>query len=140
MALLCFVFYKTITFSLASSCVSVLNELWPFKCLKVTADSLQWEKRFSVSKLPNDGPSISMRSRVSSPNLVCSTYFSLCSCKKNHAHKRQYCYDCHNFKQNGNYLISSPLRETNSLIVHVNYWSLPIIFSQNNGQCFFDIT
>ena len=81
-----------------------------------------------------------MRSRVSSPNLVCSTYFSLCSCKKNHAHKRQYCYDCHNFKQNGNYLISSHLRETNSSIVHVNYWSLPIIFSQNNGQCFFDIT
>ena len=91
------------TFSLASSCVSVLNELWQFKCLKVTADSLQSEKHSSVSKLPNDEPSILMLSSMSSPNLVCSTDFSICSCKKNHAHKRQYCYHCHHFKQNGNH-------------------------------------
>ena len=68
---------------------------WEIRFFVQWADSLilQSEKNFSVSKLPNDGPSILMRSMVSSPNLVCSTNFSLCSCKKNHAHKRQNCYD-----------------------------------------------
>ena len=33
--------YKTITFSSASSCASVLDELWPFKCLKVTVNSIK---------------------------------------------------------------------------------------------------
>ena len=80
MSLFCFSLIKKITFSSASSCVSVLDELWPFKCLEVATDSSQSETNFSVSKLSKDRLSILMRiipSRVSSPNLIHSTDFSL---------------------------------------------------------------
>ena len=65
-------------FSWASSCVSVLNELWPYKCIRVTA--IQSETNFSVSKLFKYEPSILMRilrSRVSWPNLFRIIDFSL---------------------------------------------------------------
>ena len=128
------------TFSLASSCVFVPNELWPFKCLKVTVDSLQSEKTFSVSKLSHDGPSILMRSRVYSPNLVCSTTFLSVHARKTTLTKGSIATIVIISSQTVTTLISSTLRQTNSSIVHINYWSLPRIFSQNNGQCFFDIT
>ena len=94
---------------------SVLDELQPFKYLRVTADSIQSETNFEVSKLSKNRPSILMRiiwSMLSSPNLVCSTDFTV------HARKTMFTNGSiatvypHNFKQNSNQ--SLPLWQTNS--------------------------
>ena len=52
---ICFVLIKQYVFSLAPLFDFVLDELYPFKHLEVTMDSVESETNFSVSKLSKDG-------------------------------------------------------------------------------------
>ena len=76
-------------FSSASSCGSVLDELRPFKCLQVKAESIQSETNFSVSKLAKDGPSIliCIYDKGCLHLILFTVQTFLCSWKKIHSHK-----------------------------------------------------